>query len=174
MTPSVLLLSLSLAGSAPMTDRLPWDGVSLRTVVDDAAGVRFPVPLTGVLLESKHFAKATPGVQMRHVLSVSSADGEVLELGVFENPAALELGAFVEKALPFLRVTEHTEMPWTATSAKVPALLFEHPRSGQQYARRTAVFSVGTQVFVVSCRNFEDRFAAGAFAAVLTQLEVRR
>jgi hypothetical protein len=56
----------------------------------------------------------------------------------------------------------------------VSAVLFEHPRTGQQYARRAAVFASGGFVIVVSCRNIEDRFAAGAFAALLAGLEVKR
>ena len=50
----------------------------------------------------------------------------------------------------------------------------EHPRTGQQYARRAAVFSAGGFVIVISCRNVSDRFGAGAFAVLLSGLEVKR
>lgn len=169
-----LLVSLLLHGGSPLMDRLPWDEVTVRVVEDAASGLRLPVPLTGLLLESRHFADAKPGLQMRHVFTLSTHDGEVAEVAVFENPQHLALEAFITQTLGFLRVVEHSEMSWTATPAKVPAVLFEHPRTGQQYARRAAVFASGGLVIVVSCRNLEDRFAAGAFAALLAGLEVRR
>lgn len=174
MTPAALLLAVVLNAGSPLADRLPWDGVTTRVVVDEASGLRFPVPLTGVLLESRHFADAKPAFQMRHVFTLSSVEGEVAEVAVFENPKQLGLEAFIVQTLGFLRVSEHAEMSWTATPAKVNAVLFEHPRTGQQYARRAAVFARGGFVIVVSCRNLEDRFAAGAFAALVEQLEVLR
>jgi hypothetical protein len=173
MTPSLMLIATLLAGGGPANDRLEWDGVSTRTVSDEASGVRLPVPLTGMALETKHFASAKPGVQMRHVFSLSSPQGEALEVGVFENPQGLSLEVFVSKSLTYLLVAEHVEMPWTATPSKVKALLFEHPRTGQQYARRTAVFAIGGRVITLSCRNLQDRFAVGAFAAALDGLEVK-
>lgn len=174
MSPAPVLVALLLAGGAPLEDTLAWDGVSVRPVQDAASGVRFPVPLTGALLETRHFADAQAGVQARHLFRLSSREGEVLEVAAYENPKRLPLDVFVGQSLAFLRLGEHTELPWTVTAAKVSALLFEHPRSGQQYARRTAVFSTGGLVFVVTCLNLEDRFASGAFAAVLDGLEVRR
>lgn len=169
------LVALALAGGAPLADPLPWDGVTTRVLRDEASGLLVPVPLTGVLVTARHAQKAVPGKQLRHVFSVSSHDGEVLELGVFENPKRLSLEDFVAASLPHWRVSEHTELPWTVTAAKVPALLFEQPRTGQQYASRAAVFVLGARVIVVSCRNAEDRFAVAAFEAVLAGLaEVRR
>lgn len=174
MSAVTLLVALLLNGGSPLEDRLPWDGVSVRVVVDEASGLRLPVPLTGVLLQSRHFADAKPAQQMRHVFTLSSVDGEVAEVAVFENPRQLALEPFIAQTLGFLRVSEHAELSWTVTPAKVSAVLFEHPRTGQQYARRAAVFALGGFVIVVSCRNLEDRFAAGAFAALLSGLEVKR
>ena len=170
----VALVAMVLHGGSPLTDRLPWDEVTTRLVADEASGLRLPVPLTGALLQSRHFADAKPSFQMRHVFTLSSAEGEVAEVAVFENPKQLGLEAFIVQTLGFLRVNEHAEMTWTATPAKVSAVLFEHPRTGQQYARRAAVFASGGFIIVVSCRNIEDRFAAGAFAALLAGLEVLR
>ena len=174
MTPAAVLVCLLLNAGAPLEDKLAWDEVTVRVVLDEASGLRFPLPLTGVLLQSRHFAAAKPGAQMRHVFTLSSLEGEVAEVAVFENPKQLTLEGFITQTLGFLRVAEHTELTWTATPAKVSAVLFEHPRTGQQYARRAAVFSVGGLIIVVSCRNFEDRVAAGAFAALLSGLEVKR
>ena len=171
---TALLVAVVLAGGAPLKDRLPWDGVTTRTLSDEVSGLRFPVPLTGVLVEARHFADAKPGLQMRHVFTLSSGEGEVAEVAVFENPRQLALETFIAQTLGFLRVSEHAEMSWTATPSKVSAVLFEHPRTGQQYARRAAVFTRGGLVIVVSCRNIEDRFAAGAFAALVEHLEVQR
>ena len=174
MTPAALILSLLLHGGAPLEDRLPWDQVTVRVVVDEASGVRLPIPLTGVLLQTRHFADARPAEQMRHVFTLASLDGEVAEVAVFENPRHLELEPFIVQTLGFLRINEHSEISWTATPARVRAVLFEHPRTGQQYARRAAVFATGGYVIVVSCRNVQDRLAAGAFAALISGLEVKR
>lgn len=174
-TAATILVALTLAGGAPLKDALPWDGLTTRPLVDQPSGLTLPVPLTGVLVTTRHFEQARPGEQLRHVFSLSSRDGEVVEVGVFENPKRLGLEAFIAAALPHWRVSEHTEMSWTATAAKVPAVLFEQPRTGQQYASRGAVFLLGARVIVISCRNTEDRFAVGAFEAVLAGLsEVRR
>ena len=174
MTPATLFLSLLLHGGGALEDRLPWDGVTVRELEDKASGVHLPIPLTGVLLQTRHFADAKPGEQMRHVFTLSSLEGEVAEVAVFENPNQLELEPFIGHTLSFLRVSEHSEMSWTATRAKVSAVLFEHPKTGQQYGRRAAVFATGGYVIVVSCRNVHDRFAAGVFAALISGLEVKR
>ena len=173
MTAAHLLAALILTGGSPLHDGNAWDGVSLRTVTDETARVTLVVPLTGALLETHHFTDAKAGAQMRHVFTLSSLRGEAVELGVFENPEGLDLDAFLAEHLAFFRLAEHTELPWTATKQRVKAVLFEHPRTSQQYARRAAVFAVGRRVFVLSCRNLEDRFAAGAFAALLSELEVK-
>lgn len=174
-TVASILVALTLAGGAPLKDPLPWDGLTTRLLVDQPSGLSVPVPLTGVLVTARHFEKARAGEQLRHVFSLSSRDGEVVEVGVFENPKRLELEPFIAAVLPHWRVSEHSELSWTATAAKVPAVLFEQPRTGQQYASRGAVFLLGARVVVVSCRNADDRFAVGAFEAVLAGLsEVRR
>lgn len=172
MTISTLALALVLAGGSPLSDPLRWDGKSLRVLHDEQARVRLPVPLTGVLVERRHFADATPGEQLRHRIALSSTQGEAVELAVFENPKRLALDVFAARTLAVLRLGEHSAMEWTATPAKVRALLFDLPRSEQQFAQRVVVFSVGARVFVVTCRNVDDAFALAAFNAVVTRLEV--
>jgi len=168
---SALAIAVVLAGGSPLDDRLPWDGKSVRLLRDDEARVAFPVPLTGALLESRHFAEATPG-QHRHRIALSSVRGEAVELAVFENPRRLSLDDFIAQVLPVLRLNEHAVMEWTATRLAVRAVQFDLPRSEQQFAQRVAVFAVGARVFVVSCRDVDDAFAVAAFAALLKGLEV--
>ena len=167
-----LLAGLVLAGGGGAADPLEWDGVTFRAWTDDASRLTFPLPLTQVLLESRHFPDAT-ALQMTDVHSLSGPRGEVVELGVFRNAKRLPLDAFIREALPFLRVSTHVEMPWLATKERVPAMLFEHPRSSQQWATRAAVFPVGDRVVLVSCRNVEDRQAVAAFEAIVASLEGR-
>jgi hypothetical protein len=173
MTACALVVASTLAGGGGATDPLPWDLVSFRTHVDAATGLSLPVPLTGVLLTSRHFADAREG-QMTDVLTFTGRDTEWVELGVFDNPRHRELSSFVDETLPFLRLGPHTEMPWLATPRRVPARLFEAPRTGQQYGRRSAVFLLGSHVVVVSCRNLADRAAVSAFEALVERLEPKR
>jgi hypothetical protein len=172
MSVSAVAIAVVLAGGSPLTDRLPWDGHSLRVVRDEGARLAMPVPLTGVLLERRTFRDAAAGEQFRHRFVLSSVRGEAVEVGVFENPKGLSVDDFVTHTLAVLRLNEHAVMEWTATRASVRALLFDLPRSEQQYAQRVAVFAVGARVFMVSCRNVDDAFALAAFTALVSGLEV--
>lgn len=167
---SSLLLAVVLSGGGGSADPLPWDGVALRRYEDAAARVAFPLPLTQTVLESRHFSEAAPE-QMTDVFTLVGPQVEEVELGLYRNPKQLALGAWVDATLPFLRAPEHTVLPWFATRARVPAVLFEQPRSGQQYARRTAVFRLGERVVALSCRNIESPRAVAAFEAILGALE---
>lgn len=167
---SSFLIAVVLAGGGGSADPLPWDGVTLRRHEDPVARVAFPLPLTQTVLERRHFPEAT-AEQMTDVFTLVGPQVEEVELGLFRNPKQLELNAWVDAALPFLRSPEHTVLPWFATRARVPAVLFEQPRSGQQYARRTAVFRLGERVVSLSCRNIESPRAVAAFEAILASLE---
>lgn len=171
MSFAAVLVATLLSGGGGSADPLAWDGVSFRTLKDDAARLALPVPLTGSLVEIRHFPNATPA-QMTDVVVVSNQDGVLVELGVFRDAKRRSLADFVTATLPFLRAPESTSMPWTATSEKRPAVLFEQPRSGQQFARRDAVFRVGDRVVHLTCLNLEDRAAVTVFEALLARLEV--
>jgi len=166
------MIALVLAGGGGSPDPLTWDQVSFRRYDDAAARVAFPVPLTQAVVESRHFPDATPA-QMKDVLVVSGKDGELLEIGVYDDPKHRSLDAFVKATLPMLLTPDTTKMPWLATSERRAALLFEQPRTGQQFGRRAAVFRIGSRVVHVTCVNIEDPKAVAAFEAVVAQAEVR-
>jgi len=167
---SSLLIAVVLAGGGGSPDPLPWDGVTLRRYEDPVARVAFPIPLTQTVLESRHFPEAAPE-QMTDVFTLVGPQVEEVELGLYRNPKQLGLDAWVTATLPFLRAPEHTVLPYFALKSRVPAVLFEQPRSSQQYARRTAVFRLGERVVVLSCRNIESPRAVAAFEAILGSLE---
>jgi hypothetical protein len=171
MSFAAVVVATLLSGGGGSADPLPWDGVSFRTLKDQGARLSLPVPLTGSLVEIRHFPEATPA-QMTDVVVVSNQRGVLVELGVFRDRKRRPLADFVRATLPFLRAPEATSMPWTATREKVPALLFEQPRSGQQFARRDAVFRVGDRVVHLTCLDLEDRAAVAVFEALLERLEV--
>jgi len=168
---TTLIVALVLAGGGGSADPLTWDGLSLRRFADAEARLAFPVPLTQALVESRHFPDATPA-QMKEVLVVSGKDGTLVELGVYDDPQRRPLADFVKATLPFLLEPGTTRMPWLATAERVPALLFEMPRTGQTFARRAAVFRVGTRVVHVTLSNTEDRAAVAVFEAIVAQAEV--
>lgn len=171
MSIAAVLVATLLSGGGGAADPLAWDGLTFRTLKDDAARLSLPVPLTGSLVESRHFPDATPA-QMTDVVVVSNQAGVLVELGVFRDEKRRPLADFITATLPFLRAPDATSMPWTATKAKVPAVLVEQPRSGQQFARRDAVFRVGDRVVHLTCLNLEDRAAVTVFEALLERLEV--
>ncbi len=166
-----LVLAVVLSGGGGVEDPLTWDALSFRKHVEPAARLAFPVPLTQALVESRHFPEAT-ATQLAHTVTISGRDRVLVELGVFKNPKRLALDAFVAATLPFLRTGDTTRMPWLAMKERVPALLFEQPRTGQQFARRAAVFRAGDRVVLLTCLDIEDRAAVAVFEAILGQLEV--
>jgi hypothetical protein len=169
--PVVTLLALILAGGGGSTDQNHWDGVSLRRHEEPAAKVAFPIPLTQTVLSARHFPDASER-QMRHVFTLTGPSVEEVELGIFSNPKSLALDAWISANLSFLRAPSNTSMPWQATAKRVPAVVIELPRSPQQYGQRVAVFRLGEDVVVLSCRNVESARAVTAFEAILQGLEV--
>ena len=165
------LVSLVLALGGAVSDPLPWDGDAYRTYSDAIARVAIPVPLTQTRVESRHFGATASAAQMTDVLTVSGPEGAEVEVGVWSNPAHLELSAWVSANAPYLLTPDRFEGPGWASGGRIPARRFEHPRSGQQFARRTAVFARGERVFSVTCWNRDDARSAAEFEKILDGIE---
>jgi hypothetical protein len=142
-----------------------------RRYVDAVAQVAFPIPLTQTRVESRHFGRRALPHQMTDVLTLSGPETDELEVAIWENPAQLELGEWIRTTLPILLSPDRAEVPWHAAGGRVPARLFEYPRTGQQYGRRTAVFAVGHRVVKLTCWNKDDPRAAAAFEQLLEGFE---
>lgn len=168
---TALYVAVTLAAGGGAPDPLPWDGRTFRTYVDAKAHLAFPVPLTQTLLESRHFAAASPA-QMTDVFTLSGADGYELEIGVWNNARQLDLEAWISTYATFLRSADTTTLLWKATPEHVRAVLFEQPRDGQTWARRSAVFAVGERIIKITVFNRDDARSEAEFEAILDGLQV--
>jgi hypothetical protein len=167
-----LSLSLLLGGGGSLADPNPWDGHSLRRYEDAVAGIAFSIPLTQTGVESRHFGAAVPAEQMSDVITLSGPEGAEVEIGIFANPARLSLTRFADAHLAHLFTLDRAEASVALTRARLPGRLIEHPRSGQQFTRRTALFAAGNRIVRITCVNAEDKRAAAVLAAVLDSFEV--
>ena len=166
-----LVVALSLgAGPAPELGP-PWDGESFRGHVDGAARVAFEVPLTGFLLEARHFEPRGDGAddsnKVKHLLTLSGPGGPDVTVDVWESPRPVDVVKFVDAWLGFLRDADTTTVSVAVTPRRVEGLLFAQPRSGQSFGRLTAVFAVGARVFRITCLDKDDVRARAVFERVL-------
>src|SRR5512140_1692972 len=141
-----LSLSLLLGGGGALSDPFPWDGHSLRRYEDAAAGIAFSIPLTQTGVESRHFGATIPADQMSDVITLSGPEGAEVEIGIFANPARLSLTRFADAYLAHLFTLDRAEASVALTRARLPGRLIEHPHTGQQFMRRTALFVAGNRV----------------------------
>lgn len=169
---TALYMAVALSAGGGAADPLPWDGQSWRVYDDARAHLAFPVPLTQTLVESRHYPSADPS-QMTDVLTLSGPDGYELEIGVWRNARHLSLEDWIASYATFLRSADTTTLLWQATPAHVTARLFEQPRDGQTWARRSAVFLMGSRVVKITVLNRDDARSEAEFEAILEQLEVR-
>lgn len=168
---TALYVAVTLAAGGGAPDPLPWDFHSWRRYEDPKAQLAFPVPLTQTLVESRHFTGTSPG-QMTDVITLSGPQGFELEIGVFRDAGALELEDWIASYAAFLKTADTTRLLWHATRAHLRAQLFEQPRDGQTWARRTAVFRAGNRIIKLSCLNKDDPRSEAEFETILEQLEV--
>lgn len=168
-----MALGLALAAGGGIKDPHVWDGETYRPYEDAAAEVAFPVPLTQSLVDARHFQTGDPA-QMTDVLTLFGPEGEEVEVGIWQNREALALGDWIAKYEPFLLTPDRAQFLWHASHGRLDAQMFEYPRTGQQYARRTAIFASGGRVFRVTCMNRDDARAEAVFESVLEGIEAQR
>jgi len=166
-----MLALVALSSGGGSSDPLAWDGLTFRRYADARAHVAFSVPLTQTLLESRHFANVAE-TQMTDVLTLSGPSGFELEIGIWANPKQESVDAWIPEHLGFLLTSDRAQIPWHAMHGHTPAVLFEHPRTGQQFGRRTAVFAVDGKIVRITCINKDDQRAAAEFEAALDSFEV--
>ncbi|MBI3185625.1 MAG: hypothetical protein HYZ28_26095 [Myxococcales bacterium] len=148
-----------------------WDGFSFRSHTDEVTGLRFDLPLTGVLFESRHFEPDPAGQMLEHALTLFGQEGPTVAVEVWTNPRRLELSRWFHEHQAFLLEKDTAVLSRSATRQKVEALVLEQPRTGQAFARKVAFFTLGQRVFRVTCVNRDDRNTLAAWERLLDTFE---
>lgn len=172
----VLLLALggTPRGPVPQTWEAPWDGASFRRLENAASGISLDVPFSGFHFEARHFPvadEASPH-RARHLLTLSGPHGAEVSVDAWDLPAGQALEAWVEAHLSFLYEGNPALSSGRAGRRGAAALEFWHPRTGQSFSRRTAVFALGRHVVRVTCENAEDPRAARLYERVHASVDV--
>lgn len=179
MSHAALLLLLSLGGTprgpAPETWEAPWDGESWRRLEDAASGLSLDVPFSGFHFEARHFPGATEEAphRARHLLTLSGPFGAEVTVDAWDLPEGQTLEAWVEAHLAFLHEGNPALSSGRAGRRGVASLEFWHPRTGQSFSRRTAVFVLGRQVVRVTCENAEEPRAARLYERVRESVDAK-
>jgi hypothetical protein len=174
---AALLLLVALGGTprgpAPENWEAPWDGESYRRLEDTSSGLSLDVPFSGFHFEARHFPKATEASphRARHLLTLSGPLGAEITVDAWDLPDGQTLEAWVEAHLAFLYEGNPALSSGRAGLQGVASLEFWHPRTGQSFSRRTAVFVLGRQVLRVTCENAEDPRAARLFDRVRESMD---
>ena len=164
-----ILLAVEAGGGA--VPGPAWDGFSFRSHSDEVSGLRFDLPLTGMLFESRHFERDAPALRVRDTLTLFGANGPAVSVDVWHNPEGLELARWFQANLSFLLEKDTAVLSRSATRLRVEARVLEQPRTGQAFARKVAVFALGKRVFRVTCVNRDDRDSLAAFDRLLDSFE---
>lgn len=152
----------------------PGEGVSAELLVDEASGVRFPLP-PGVGADVQHFDPTLPPWKFRHLIELHTTQGVAVIIEVWDNPARQPLEAWFEENMAFLVDGETRVSQRAVTTAKVPALLLEQPRSPMAVSLGFAIFAAGARVYRVSVIDADAEVSAyprALFEQVLDQLDV--
>ena len=141
----------------------PWDEESFRQYEDSVAGISFSIPLSGFLLEARHFDAALPIEKAKHLFTLSGPQGPEVTIDVWVDPKTTNVWTFFEKYLPFLRTEETSVASVVVTTHHVAGVLLAQPRSGQSFGHQTAVFAFNGRVFRVTCLDKDDVRARKVF-----------
>ena len=136
--------------------------------------VRFPL-LPGVSVEARHYDPTLPLKKFRHSIQLVTNDGVAVLIDVWDNPGRRALDEWFGEHLSFLIDAETKVSERAVTKNGLRAILLEQPRSEQAISMAVAVFASGTQVFRVTCIDFDADGSAlprALFEAVLAQLEL--
>ena len=172
MFTALTLLILSATGPVePGPYAAPWDGQSFRQYDDAAAGISFAIPLSGFLLEARHFDPALPVEKVKHLFTLSGPDGPEVTIDVWVDAKKPDVWTFFRKYLTFLR-DEETSIASVVVSARhLPGVLLAQPRSGQSFGHQTAVFALDDRIFRVTCLDKDNKRARKVFDQLVESFE---
>jgi hypothetical protein len=149
MSRPVLLLSLLLtAGSA-----LAASGVGAGAV--EVRGPRFELP-PGCYATARTLDSSGDPAKIAASVTVTCGGPEALRLDLWPARPGVTPSAWFDERLGFTLTPASTRTEAQVTRAKRPALVVEHPASGQAHARRVVVFEWARQVLVVTLQRADE------------------
>ncbi len=137
--------------------------------------LRFPVPSKALTVEVKHYDESLPAKKFKHSIQLVGADGVELLIDVWNNTEGLALEPWFEKYLSFLVDGETRPSQRKITRAQLPGIVLVQPQSPQALSMAVAVFAHGSQIFRVTCIDYDGIAlpeSRAHFFQVLEQLEV--
>ena len=137
--------------------------------------LRFPVPSKELTVEVKHYDPSLPAKKFKHSIHLAGPNGVELLIDVWDNTEGLALQPWFDKYLSFL-VDDHTRpSEREMTRAGVPGIVLVQPQSEQALSMAVAVLAHGSQIFRVTCIDYDGLAfpeSRAHFFRVLSELEV--
>lgn len=134
-----------------------------------------PVP-SGVTVKVEHFRTDLPAYKFRHLLELGTVEAPPsVFIEVWDNPTHQPLDDWFYENMPHLLHEETRVSHREVSTARVPAIVLEQPRSQQAISLAFAVFAAGDRVYRVSCTDADaelNAFNRGLFETVLAGLEL--
>ena len=174
MCSAAIMLLIALEGGAPIDLSVSgpaWDGESFRVHVDGPSRISFETPLSGFLVEARHFDADLPVEKVKHLLTLAGPGGPEVTVDVWVALEPVELSKFFDTYLDFLRQADTSVVSVAVTPRRVAGLLLSQPRSGQSFGHLSAVFAIGARVFRITCLDKDDARARTVFEHVLESFE---
>lgn len=134
-----------------------------------------PMP-SGVTAKVEHFNPNLPAYKFRHLLELGTVEAPPsVFIEVWDNPTHQPLDDWFYENMQHLLHEETRISHREVSTARVPAIVLEQPRSEQAISLAFALFAAGDRVYRVSCVDADaelNTFNRGLFETVLANMEL--
>ena len=138
---------------------------------DDASGLSFPLP-SGVSVTVQHFDPTLPAWKFRHLIELSTVEGTVVVIEIWDNPGRQPVRAWFDDNMRDFVDAETRLSLREATTGRLEALLLEQPQSPQAPSLAIAVFGTSRRIVAMTCVDADaigSGFPRALFERLLTQ-----
>lgn len=140
--------------------------------VEPAAGLRFPLPVTGVNVQVWDFDPTLPPEKFRHEIHLVADENVEVLIHVWDNPGKLDVQHWFDENMSGFVDADTSIGERAATKGHVAAIILEQPASTDAVSQSVAVFATTGHVYSVTCIDpVNDAAAKKLFDRVVGELE---
>ena len=121
-----------------------------------AIGLRFELPV-GCAATARDLDGSGDEARIAASVTVTCGGPEAMRVDAWPATPGRSPGAWFDARLGFTMTSTSTRAEARVTGARRPALIVEHPDSGQRHVQRLVVFEAGGRVLVVTLQRATDK-----------------